>query len=169
MNSRRAISSSSASVFGVAAVRAQVVADAVAQRPRLADVDRVAGRVEVQVDPGLLGQPGDLILEFADGHTLLCRVSCACLNPPLYLCRRTPKSCLSAVIRRAQRAVRRRAPRMTFTGIIGAICWLPLRAIIATCVALRIHPNVLTLVGVVINVGGRWALGVPALRACRAS
>jgi CDP-diacylglycerol--glycerol-3-phosphate 3-phosphatidyltransferase len=48
---------------------------------------------------------------------------------------------------------------MTFTGAIGAICLLPLRAIIATCVALRIHPNVLTLVGVIINVGAAWALG----------
>lgn len=47
---------------------------------------------------------------------------------------------------------------MTFTGIIGTVCWLPLRAIIATCVALRIHPNVLTLVGVIINVGAAWAL-----------
>jgi CDP-diacylglycerol--glycerol-3-phosphate 3-phosphatidyltransferase len=47
---------------------------------------------------------------------------------------------------------------MTFTGAIGAICWLPLRAIIATCVALRIHPNVLTLVGVIINVAAAWAL-----------
>jgi CDP-diacylglycerol--glycerol-3-phosphate 3-phosphatidyltransferase len=35
----------------------------------------------------------------------------------------------------------------------------PLRAIIETCVALRIHPNVLTLVGVIINVGAAWALG----------
>jgi CDP-diacylglycerol--glycerol-3-phosphate 3-phosphatidyltransferase len=48
---------------------------------------------------------------------------------------------------------------MTFTGVIGAICMFPLRAIIETCVALRIHPNVLTLVGVVINVGAAWALG----------
>jgi CDP-diacylglycerol--glycerol-3-phosphate 3-phosphatidyltransferase len=47
---------------------------------------------------------------------------------------------------------------MTFTGVIGAICWLPLRAIIATCVALRIHPNILTLVGVIINVIAAWAL-----------
>jgi CDP-diacylglycerol---glycerol-3-phosphate 3-phosphatidyltransferase len=47
---------------------------------------------------------------------------------------------------------------MTFTGIIGAICWFPLAAIINTCVALRIHPNVLTLVGVVINVIAGWAL-----------
>jgi CDP-diacylglycerol--glycerol-3-phosphate 3-phosphatidyltransferase len=49
-------------------------------------------------------------------------------------------------------------PRLTFTGAIGAICWFPLRAIIELCVALRIHPNVLTLVGVVINVGAAWAL-----------
>jgi CDP-diacylglycerol---glycerol-3-phosphate 3-phosphatidyltransferase len=49
--------------------------------------------------------------------------------------------------------------RVTFTGLIGAICWFPLRAIIATCVALRIHPNVLTLVGVIINIAAAWALG----------
>jgi len=48
--------------------------------------------------------------------------------------------------------------RLTFTGIIGAICWFPLRAIIAGCVALRIHPNILTLVGVIINVGAAWAI-----------
>jgi len=35
----------------------------------------------------------------------------------------------------------------------------PLRAIIDACVALRIHPNTLTLVGVIINVGAAWALG----------
>ncbi len=49
-------------------------------------------------------------------------------------------------------------PRMTFTGVIGTVCWLPLRAIIAACVKLRIHPNILTLVGVIINVGAAWAL-----------
>ena len=43
---------------------------------------------------------------------------------------------------------------MTVTGLIGAICMLPLRAIIASCVALRIHPNILTFVGVLIN---SWA------------
>ena len=48
---------------------------------------------------------------------------------------------------------------MTFTGAVGAVCMFPLRAIIETCVALRIHPNVLTLVGVIINVGAAWALG----------
>ena len=35
----------------------------------------------------------------------------------------------------------------------------PLRAIIAASVALRIHPNTLTLIGVLINVGAAWALG----------
>jgi len=43
---------------------------------------------------------------------------------------------------------------MTFTGLIGKICMFPLRAIIAVCVALRIHPNVLTFIGVLIN---SWA------------
>jgi len=50
------------------------------------------------------------------------------------------------------------APRRTFTGVIGAVCMFPLRAIIALCVRLRIHPNVLTFVGVVINVLAAWAL-----------
>lgn len=49
---------------------------------------------------------------------------------------------------------------MTFTGLVGAVCMFPLRAIIRTCVALGIHPNVLTLVGVVINVAAAWALAV---------
>src|SRR6476620_4874974 len=40
---------------------------------------------------------------------------------------------------------------MTFTGLIGRVCMFPLRAIITTCVTLRIHPNILTFVGVVIN------------------
>jgi CDP-diacylglycerol--glycerol-3-phosphate 3-phosphatidyltransferase len=52
-----------------------------------------------------------------------------------------------------------RRSRRTFTGIIGAICLYPLRAIIGACVALRIHPNTLTLIGVIINVGAAWALG----------
>ncbi|HZP47244.1 MAG TPA: CDP-alcohol phosphatidyltransferase family protein [Vicinamibacterales bacterium] len=50
--------------------------------------------------------------------------------------------------------------RLTFTGAIGAVCMFPLRAIIDACVALRIHPNVLTFVGVVINVGAAWALAL---------
>jgi len=36
---------------------------------------------------------------------------------------------------------------------------LPLRAIINLCVALRIHPNTLTLIGVIVNVAAAWALG----------
>src|SRR6476660_1229496 len=48
---------------------------------------------------------------------------------------------------------------MTFTGAIGAVCMFPLRAIIGASVALGIHPNVLTLIGVLINVGAAWALG----------
>ena len=49
---------------------------------------------------------------------------------------------------------------MTFTGLIGAICMFPLRALIALCVRLGIHPNVLTFVGVVINVAAAWALAI---------
>src|SRR5918998_1277117 len=48
---------------------------------------------------------------------------------------------------------------MTFTGVIGAACMLPLRAIIQACVALGIHPNTLTLIGVLINVVAAVALG----------
>ena len=49
---------------------------------------------------------------------------------------------------------------MTFTGVIGTACNFPLRAIIATCVALRISPNVLTFTGVVVNVTAAWLLGI---------
>jgi CDP-diacylglycerol---glycerol-3-phosphate 3-phosphatidyltransferase len=49
---------------------------------------------------------------------------------------------------------------MTFTGLIGRICMFPLQLIIKTCVALRIHPNILTFVGVLINVAAAWALGL---------
>src|ERR687891_2286920 len=48
---------------------------------------------------------------------------------------------------------------MTFTGLVGTVCMFPLRAIIAASIALRIHPNTLTLIGVLINVGAAWALG----------
>ena len=47
---------------------------------------------------------------------------------------------------------------MTVTGLIGQICMFPLRAIINVCIALRIHPNVLTFVGVLINVAAAWQL-----------
>jgi CDP-diacylglycerol--glycerol-3-phosphate 3-phosphatidyltransferase len=48
---------------------------------------------------------------------------------------------------------------MTFTGLIGTVCMFPLRAIIRASVALGIHPNTLTLIGVLINVAAAWALG----------
>ena len=48
---------------------------------------------------------------------------------------------------------------MTFTGLVGTVCMFPLRAIIRGSVALGIHPNVLTLIGVLINVIAAWALG----------
>jgi CDP-diacylglycerol--glycerol-3-phosphate 3-phosphatidyltransferase len=54
--------------------------------------------------------------------------------------------------------------RKTFTGLIGTVCMLPLRAIINLCVALRVHPNTLTLIGVLINVGAAWALGFGRFR-----
>jgi CDP-diacylglycerol--glycerol-3-phosphate 3-phosphatidyltransferase len=48
---------------------------------------------------------------------------------------------------------------MTFTGLVGTVCMLPLRAIIAACVALKIHPNLLTAAGVFVNVVAAIALG----------
>ena len=53
---------------------------------------------------------------------------------------------------------------MTFTGVIGTVCNFPLRAIIAACVALRISPNVLTFVGVVINITAAWLLAFGLFR-----
>jgi len=49
---------------------------------------------------------------------------------------------------------------MTVTGLIGRICMFPLRVIIDACVALRIHPNILTFVGVLINIAAACALGL---------
>jgi len=54
---------------------------------------------------------------------------------------------------------------MTFTGAIGTACYYPLRAIIDTCVRLRIHPNWLTVTGVVFNVVAAWLLGLARFRA----
>jgi CDP-diacylglycerol--glycerol-3-phosphate 3-phosphatidyltransferase len=51
---------------------------------------------------------------------------------------------------------------MTFTGLIGRICLFPLELIIRTAVALKIHPNILTFVGVLINFAAAWALAVGA-------
>jgi CDP-diacylglycerol--glycerol-3-phosphate 3-phosphatidyltransferase len=47
---------------------------------------------------------------------------------------------------------------MTLTGFIGWVCMFPLRLIISTCVALRIHPNILTFVGALINFVAAWDL-----------
>jgi CDP-diacylglycerol--glycerol-3-phosphate 3-phosphatidyltransferase len=49
---------------------------------------------------------------------------------------------------------------MTFTGFIGTVCMFPMRAIIAASVALRIHPNTLTLIGVLINIAAAVALAL---------
>lgn len=49
---------------------------------------------------------------------------------------------------------------MTFTGFIGAASMFPLRLIINASVALGIHPNVLTLIGVIVNVAAAWALAL---------
>ena len=48
---------------------------------------------------------------------------------------------------------------MTFTGLVGYVCMFPLQLIIDACVALRIHPNILTFVGVLINIAAAVALG----------
>ena len=53
---------------------------------------------------------------------------------------------------------------MTFTGAVGTLCMYPLRAIIEACVRLRIHPNLLTLTGVVINAAAGWALATGQFR-----
>lgn len=47
---------------------------------------------------------------------------------------------------------------MTFTGAVGAVFNFPLRLIIAACVRLRIHPNLLTFTGVLINIWAGWHL-----------
>jgi CDP-diacylglycerol--glycerol-3-phosphate 3-phosphatidyltransferase len=47
---------------------------------------------------------------------------------------------------------------VTFTGAVGAVFGFPLRLIIAACVRLKIHPNILTFTGVLINVWAGWAL-----------
>ena len=49
---------------------------------------------------------------------------------------------------------------MTLTGLIGRIFMFPLQLIIRACVAMRIHPNILTFVGVIINAAAAWALAL---------
>ncbi|MBE3134270.1 MAG: CDP-alcohol phosphatidyltransferase family protein [Acidobacteria bacterium] len=56
-------------------------------------------------------------------------------------------------------ACRHYSEAMTFTGAIGAACMLPLRGIIWLSVKLGIHPNWLTLFGVLINVVAAYLLG----------
>jgi CDP-diacylglycerol--glycerol-3-phosphate 3-phosphatidyltransferase len=51
---------------------------------------------------------------------------------------------------------------MTVTRFVGTVCMFPLRGIIAASVALGIHPNVLTLIGVLVNLIAAAALGVDA-------
>ena len=47
---------------------------------------------------------------------------------------------------------------MTLTGHLGRIGMFPMQIIIDSCVALRIHPNVLTFVGLLINVAAAYEL-----------
>jgi CDP-diacylglycerol--glycerol-3-phosphate 3-phosphatidyltransferase len=53
---------------------------------------------------------------------------------------------------------------VTFTAAVGAVCSVPLRLIIAACVRLRIHPNLLTFTGVLINAVAGWALALQHFR-----
>ena len=53
---------------------------------------------------------------------------------------------------------------MTFTGAIGRVFYFPLRLIIAACVRLRIHPNLLTFTGVLINAWAGWHLAMGEFR-----
>src|SRR5579871_4873921 len=67
---------------------------------------------------------------------------------------------------RASRSATRRPAShpVTFTAAIGAVCNVPLRLIIAACVKLKIHPNILTFTGVVINIFAGWALALDQFR-----
>jgi CDP-diacylglycerol--glycerol-3-phosphate 3-phosphatidyltransferase len=49
---------------------------------------------------------------------------------------------------------------VTFTAAVGAVFNVPLRLIIAACVRLRIHPNLLTFTGVIISIAAGWALAM---------
>ncbi len=49
---------------------------------------------------------------------------------------------------------------MTFTGLVGTVVNFPLRGIVSVCVRLRIHPNFLTLTGVIINIIAARELGL---------
>jgi CDP-diacylglycerol--glycerol-3-phosphate 3-phosphatidyltransferase len=77
------------------------------------------------------------------------------VSEPSIISRATPGSSAAVTNGKAPGAPR---PRFTVTGAIGAVCMYPLRAIITACVALRIHPNTLTLIGVLVNVAAATAL-----------
>jgi CDP-diacylglycerol---glycerol-3-phosphate 3-phosphatidyltransferase len=77
------------------------------------------------------------------------------VSEPSIISRATPGSRAAVTNGEAPGAPR---PRLTITGAIGAVCMYPLRAIITACVALRIHPNTLTLIGVLVNVAAATAL-----------
>jgi CDP-diacylglycerol---glycerol-3-phosphate 3-phosphatidyltransferase len=49
---------------------------------------------------------------------------------------------------------------MTFTGAVGTLCMYPLHGIIRAAVALGIHPNTLTVIGVLINIAAATALAL---------
>jgi CDP-diacylglycerol--glycerol-3-phosphate 3-phosphatidyltransferase len=53
---------------------------------------------------------------------------------------------------------------VTFTGFIGTAANYPLKLIIAACVRLKIHPNLLTFIGVLINAWAGWALAMGHFR-----
>jgi phosphatidylglycerophosphate synthase len=67
---------------------------------------------------------------------------------------------ITLLVRRPRRHALPNSNCMTFTGLIGRICMFPLRLIINTCVRLRIHPNTLTFIGVVINIAAASALAL---------
>jgi CDP-diacylglycerol--glycerol-3-phosphate 3-phosphatidyltransferase len=77
-----------------------------------------------------------------------------------YTARFARSGTLHYIARFAPDAGEPRASQMTVTGLIGTICMLPLRLVISLCVKLRIHPNILTFIGVLINVAAAWALAL---------
>jgi CDP-diacylglycerol--glycerol-3-phosphate 3-phosphatidyltransferase len=78
---------------------------------------------------------------------------------PAVSARRAEAGLPGAALATPDPAVAAHKPHRTFTGIIGTLCMFPLRAIIGACVAMRVHPNTLTLIGVLVNVGAAYALG----------
>jgi CDP-diacylglycerol---glycerol-3-phosphate 3-phosphatidyltransferase len=77
------------------------------------------------------------------------------VSEPSIISRTVPGSSATVTNGQASGAPR---PRLTITGAIGAVCLFPLRVIIRACVAMRVHPNTLTLIGVLVNVAAATAL-----------